>query len=430
MARIKLVYIGGGSTRAPGTVATIVAQGQNFEGSEIVLVDLDPDRLETVEEIGRRMARAQGHDIRFSSTTDRRTALQDCDAVLTSYRPGGLEARVQDERIPLRNGVIGQETQGPGGFFMALRSIHVAREILADVEVVCPHALWVNYTNPINIVSQALTEYSDFPVISLCDGPIIFPRGLARRAGLDPDLLRARMVGLNHACWSLEAEYDGEPLWPLLQDRLDGGAAATDEHARRMLELAATLELIPAEYMQYYYFTDEVLGELRTKPTTRSEDILKELPSYWEHYREQARSDAPELDPARSRGGVNELELAIDVIDAVVNDRGVVLPVNVPNRGAIADFPDDLVVEVPGFVDRHGVVPLTQGHMPHRVLGLLHELAEYQMLAARVGWEGGRREGVQALMSNPLVRSAHKAAAIYDEMAAAHRDFLPARLLE
>src|SRR5688572_7538559 len=117
MARIKLAYIGGGSTRAPGTMASFIDQGQNFDGSEIVLIDLDPERLQTVQTLAQNMARAQGLDLTITATTDQRMGLEGCDAVLTSYRPGGFEARHLDESIPLRHGVIGQETQGPGGFF-------------------------------------------------------------------------------------------------------------------------------------------------------------------------------------------------------------------------------------------------------------------------------------------------------------------------
>ncbi len=161
MARIKLAYIGGGSTRAPGTMASFVHQGENFDGSEVVLIDLDADRLGVVKTLAEKMARARGIDLKVTTTTDRREGLRDCDAVLTSFRPGGFEARYLDECIPLKHGVIGQETQGPGGFFMALRSIHVMKGIIADMEEVCPNATLFNYTNPVNLVSEAVTHHTD-----------------------------------------------------------------------------------------------------------------------------------------------------------------------------------------------------------------------------------------------------------------------------
>ena len=130
MARIRIAYIGGGSTRAPGTLASIVTRGPQFAGSEVVLVDLDEERMGTVKQLTERMAAAHGVDLRVSTTTDRRDALGDADFVLSSFRPGGFEARYLDESIPARHGVLGQETQGPGGFFMALRSIQVIRRTM------------------------------------------------------------------------------------------------------------------------------------------------------------------------------------------------------------------------------------------------------------------------------------------------------------
>ena len=431
MARIKLAYIGGGSTRAPGTMASLIHQGQNFQGSEVVLIDNDGSHLPLVKTIADKLARNSGIDLTVTYTTDRRAGLQDCDAVLTSFRPGGFEARYLDESIPLKNGVIGQETQGPGGFFMALRTIHVMQGVIADMEAVCPRARLFNYTNPINLVSEAITHHSDIPTVSLCEGLIIFPRGLARAAGLDPDLVDATMIGLNHGCWSVRHLYDGQDMLPLLRaarDRMHDDAKA-NRHDLRMLELACMMDSLPADYFQYYYFKEEVLAELRAKPTTRAQDIMATVPDYWTHYEEQAASDPPVLDPRRARGGIHELELAIDVMDAVFNDRKEVWPVNVPGHGAIADFPDDLVVEVPGFVDRHGVEPIAQGHMPRHIVGLVKMLGEYQALAGEAALSGTRNDAVRALASHPLVYSLHLAETIYDEMAGAHRQYLPERLL-
>src|SRR5579872_7061399 len=217
MARIKLAYIGGGSTRAAGTMASFVHQGENFNGSEIVLIDLDPERLEVVQTLARKMAKVRGLDLTVTTTTNRRAGMRDCDAVLTSFRPGGFEARHLDESIPLKHGVIGQETQGPGGFFMALRSIHVLRQVIADMEAVCPGARLFNYTNPINIVSEAITHHTDIPIVSLCEGPILFVRRMSLAAGLDPARAEVVMIGLNHACWSIRHRYDGQDMIPHLQ---------------------------------------------------------------------------------------------------------------------------------------------------------------------------------------------------------------------
>jgi len=431
VARLKIAYIGGGSTRGAGTMASFIEQGENFAGSEIVLIDLDADRLELIRGLSERMAAAKGVDMTVSAFTDRRAGLADCDAVLTSYRPGGFEARVLDEKIPLRHGIIGQETQGPGGFFMALRSIAVMQGILEDMAVACPDARIFNYTNPVNIVAQAVTDHSDVPFVSLCEGPILYPEQVAEAAGLDPAKLDVASVGLNHGSWSVRHTYDGQDVVPLLQEawarRHDD--PELDPRTRRMLRLATVMGALPSEYFQYYYFEDEVLGELQAKGTTRAEDILGWVPAYWEHYVEQARSDRPVLDPDRSRGGIHELELAIDCMDAVYNDRGETLPVNVPNQGSIPGFPDTLVVETLGRCDASGITPLEMPGLPTHVKGLVEALAEYQQAAADAAWSGDARDGVRALAAHPLVRSVDAAEELYAELAAAHREHLPARLV-
>lgn len=432
MAAIKMVYIGGGSTRAAGTVASFIHQGDNFKDSEIVLVDLNEERLEIVRKMAQKMADIQGTNIKITATLDRKAALQDSDAVLTSFRPGGFEARYLDESIPLKHGFIGQETQGAGGFFMAMRSLHVLKGIVEDIEAISPNAWLFNYTNPVNIVSEAITHHSPIKTVSLCEGPIIFPQWIAETAGLDPAHLDVSMIGLNHNCWSNRHLYKGQDIMPLLAEAYERlkDDPSVSRHQLRMLKLAVTMGSIPADYFQYFYYKEEVLEQLQAKPTTRSQDILAKVPDYWKHYTEQAESATPELDPNRSRGGIHELELAFDVMDAVFNDRKEVWTCNVPNNGAIADFPADRVVEVSCFVDRNGIAPIAQGHMPQQTAGLVKMLGEYQALTAEAGWSGTRIDGIRALASHPLVYSIDRAEKLYDEMAQAHKAYLPERLLK
>lgn len=431
MASVKLAYVGGGSTRAPGTVASLLERADGLKGSEVVLIDLDEDHLSLVRCFAERLAKAKGASITFTATTDRRSGLVDCDAVLTAFRPGGFNARVIDERVPLKHDVIGQETQGPGGFFMALRSIHIMRDICQDMEAVCPKARIFNYTNPVNIVSQALSHNTEIPIASFCEGPIVFPRFLAEAAGLDPDELDVTMVGVNHNCWSVHHEYKGKDLMATIGELYDERMAdcSLTKLQRRMLQLSMLMGAVPSEYFQYYYFEPEVLAELKAKPTTRSEDILAKVPDYWQHYREQAESTTPALDPNRSRGGIHELEIALDAIDAFFNDKGTVLPANVPNAGGPArGFDEDVVVELPCKVDKRGFTPLPQPSLSPAVRGLVEMLAEYQVAAAEAAWDGDRRSAIKALVANPLVHSLAKAESIYNEMAHVLAPFLPERL--
>lgn len=432
MAAIRLAYIGGGSTRAPGTVAALVERGAAFAGSEVVLVDLDPEHLDVVRRLAERMAWFRGTDLRVRATTDRAEALDGADVVLTSFRPGGFGARALDETIPLRHGVIGQETQGPGGFFMALRSIAVMREIVEEMEGRCPGAWLVNYTNPVNIVSEAVTHHSPIRCVSLCEGPLTFPAGVARTAGLDPARLDATLVGLNHTGWTVRHAYAGADVMPLIEEADERRARDPRPRDRDelMLHLAATMGALPSAYLYYYYFGRHALEAALAAPRTRAQEIMAEIDDYWTHYREQAETDDPRLDPARSRGGILELELAIDVIDAIVNDRGTTWPVNVPNRGGVLPgFPHDRVVEVAARVSSDGIEPTMAGALPPPVRGLIAALGEYQALTAEAAWGGSRRDGIRALTSHPLVGSLPLAESLYGEMAEAHRAHLPARLV-
>jgi 6-phospho-beta-glucosidase len=315
---------------------------------------------------------------------------------------------------------------------MALRAIHVLKDVCAEMERVCPDAWIFNYTNPVNIVAEAVTHHSPLKIVSLCEGPIYFTNEIADSAGLDPAGLSTTMVGLNHGCWSVEASYRGEDPFPLFEDawerRKDDPSLAPDRG--RQLQLAVSMGSIPADYFNYYYFRDEILAELRAKKTTRAEDIMSWAPGYWEHYEQQAELDDPQLDPDRSRGGIHELELAIDVMDAIFNDKDEIHPVNMPNRdGALPGFPDDLVVEVLGRCNEGGIDVLPAKPLPRPVRGLVEMLGEYQALAAEAGWSGTRQDAVRALCANPLVLHVQLAERVYDALAAAHRPHLPERLL-
>lgn len=432
MSRMKLVYIGAGSTRAPGTVASLVRRADQFAGSEIALVDVDRSNLPVVKELGDRLAAATGADIEITIPPDRRSALTDADIVLASFRPGGFEARVVDETVPLTYDVIGDETQGPGGFFMALRSIHAFRPILEDLQAVAPKARIVNFTNPVNIVAQALVDHCDIPVVSLCEGPMSFPEATIRAAGLDPARAETTSVGLNHGSWSVVNRYDGaDTLIDLIssgwRERRDDPALSWTD--RKMLQLTEATGLIPSHYFQHYYFEREVLASLKAKPRSRGQALLDDTPQYWKHYVEEAHKEVPDLDPERSRGAVFELDFALDVIDSIVNDRGSVFAVNACNNGSVPGFEDDLVVETEGRVDASWVHTLPQPALPRHVRGLVERLAEYQRLTADAAWSGTRRDGIRALLSHPLVRELDTAEQMYDEMAGRLRDLLPDRLL-
>lgn len=429
MAAVKIALIGGGSAYSASFLQALIARPQSFQGSQLTLMDVDAEHVALLGCLGRKMARAAGMDLRIEATTDRRAALADAQVVLTSFRVGGLQARAADERIPLRYGIIGQETVGPGGFFFALRTLPVIRALAGELVQAAPDAWWVNYTNPTSIVTEAVSRFTDARIIGICDQAAHDAREALRLAGLPHEGLEFWSAGLNHANWSTRFRLGGRDVMPQLVEAAPRLAHGPDVPPtwRRVFRLVAQYGRLPSSYLPYYYFPEETVAEARASPTTRAQDLLRELPGIFAHYREQAEAPVPHLTHLRGSGAFGDL--AVEVIDALANDTGAVYMVNVPGRGALPGFPPGRVVEVPCRVDAWGATPLVQPPLPPGTEGLIQALAEYQALAAEAGWRGTRREAVMALAANPLVRSLPTAEALYDDMARAHQAHLPDRLL-
>ncbi len=430
-SRRKIAIIGGGSAYLPVFLSAFIEVAEAFTGSEIWLMDIDEPHLNVIHQLGRKLASAAGASIDICKTTTRREALEDADFVLTTFRPGGFEARTLDEKIPLKYGVIGQETVGPGGFFMALRSVNVIRGIVQEMEELAPGALLFNYTNPTNIVAEAITHHSPIHVIGLCDQSQGDRRRLANVLGVELSQVDYAVSGLNHATWSTHFRVDGKDGFPLLMKSMSAALHAPDidPAVKRMLTLARRFGRIPNRYWQYYYFHEELVDEAQKAQYCRAEQIMQELPDYYQHYAEQSRKPAPILE--KMRGGSKAFgDFAVDVICSVALDRDDVHILNVPNQGAMSEFDSDRIVEVSCRVNRDGAFPLLQVEMAHEGLGLMKMLSEYQYLAAKAAWSGTRHEAIQALMSNPLIFNIQRAESLYNEMVQAHAEHLPRRLLE
>ena len=428
---VKIAYIGGGSAYAPGVLRAFTNQISLFAGSEIALVDIDAGNLDIVRRLGEKMARAARADLHITSTLDRGAALRGADFVLTSFRAGGFQARALDEKIPLKYGVIGQETVGPGGFFFALRNMVVIRELCAEMEEICPGAWLINYANPTNIVGEAVSRFSRVKMLALCDGGKHDAFNVARILGHAPEETEFLGLGLNHATWSTRftvASKDGiELMWQAYERVLSD--PEVPGKWKRMFRLARRYGRLPNEYLQYYYFPEETLAEAQAAPKTRAQTIMDELPSLFAHYSEQAGQERPHL--THSRGGTGFGEFAVDVIAAIASNSGRVEMINLPNRGSFPSLPAGRVAEVPCRLDSAGATPLAQGDLPTELHGLISALADYQALAAEAAWYGDSSDlALKALAANPLVwrLDAEQIEALYREMAEAHRDWLPAGL--
>ena len=407
---MKIAIIGGGSAYAPGLIQAFAAEAAAFAGAELTLMDVAGPELEVVGQLARRLV--EGTDLRISATTERVRAIEGADVVLTTFRQGGLAARHLDESVPLAFGVIGQETIGPGGFFFAMRTLPVMRSVAAEVETHAPGALIVNYTNPTQIVAEALTRFTDTRHVAICDQTDDDRVHLAAALGLAPQQLELVSRGVNHATWSSSCRIDGEDGTQRIADAAEATAARSDltPRVRRQFALTRAYGSVPNGYLPYYYFRDESVSEARAAQRTRAQTIAAQLPAMYRHFEEQARAERPQL--SGGRGGSVFGDFAVRVIRTFTTGERATLTLNVPNGSALPDLDPERIVEVPCLVEGGVATPLPQPRFDSDTVGLVRMLADYQVAAADAIWSGDRDALERALAANPLVVSLTQARAL------------------
>jgi 6-phospho-beta-glucosidase len=409
----------------PGVIRGLLHRADDLAGTELACYDIDAGHLRLMTRLARAMFAARGADLRLSEHTTLKSALDGADFVFTTFRPGGLHGRHLDESIPLKYGVVGQETVGPGGFLMACRSVPVLLDIARILAEVAPDAWIVNYTNPTNIVTDAVTRYSDAKIIGLCDQWVGDTETWAGLLALPPDGLEIDWIGLNHGTWADRARLNGAEidLGPLLADLRPPRPATPHRDPARMAELGRALGLLVNSYSKYYFFHDEVVQQLRDKGTTRAQDIMAMLPAYYAQI--AAEADKPDPRPSSDRGGGEHGEFAVDVICAIAGDERRRFVVNTRNSGAITSLEHEAIVEVPCVIGRQGPTPMVMGELPRSIRGLTQAVHQYEWLAADAAVSGDLRIAGQALMAHPFITSMRVAEQILHEGLRAHRADLP-----
>lgn len=418
MNRLNICVIGGGSTYTPELIEGFIEREQGLLVARITLMDIDLQRLEIIGGLAGRMLNAAGSQIELRLSTDRKEALEGADFVITQIRVGGGQARIRDERIPLKYGVVGQETTGPGGFAKALRTIPVMLEIAADIAQVAPGAWLINFTNPAGILTEAVAKYTDVSVVGLCNGPVGALREIAAGLGVEPDRVRLDYVGLNHLSWIRGVYLDGRDV---TAEGLE--TAIADPEGSFAPELLKMLGMLPSYYLDFYYNTDRVVAEMKAAEKTRGEVVLEVERGLLEMYKDEALVTKPQQ--LEQRGGAHYSKAAVVLIHALAADTGDVQIVNTTNRGAIPDLPSDVVVEVPCLIDGRGAHPLTAAALPACIRGLVQAVKAYEELAVKAGAEGDEQAALQALTVHPLVPSFTVATQLWAEIREANAKELP-----
>ena len=417
---MKLAVVGGGSTYTPELIDGIAGRRSTLDVDEIVLVDPDAYRVDTVGTFSQRLLEHAGHPARVHTTADLEEGVDGAAAVLIQLRVGGQRARRSDETFPHACDCLGQETTGAGGLAKALRTVPVVLDIAERVRKVAGEHTWiVNFTNPVGIVTRALLG-EGHRAVGLCNVAINLQRTFAGLLDARVDDVRLVHTGLNHLSWERGVLVDGVDRLPQL---LAGHAEFLGEQVGAPVDWMRRQQVVPSYYLKYYYAHDEQLARQRTEPPRADvvSDVEEELLKV---YLDPEQVTKPEQ--LAKRGGAYYSEAAVQLVHALTApgpaEEHVV---NVRNGTTFPFLPEDAVIEAPCTVDANGATPIPQQPVEPMYAGLIAAVTAYEHLALEAARLGGRDRVADALLAHPLVGQYRKADRLADDLVRINRQFLP-----
>ena len=455
----RIVVVGGGSQFAIGLSESLIDYaGDMLAGATVILLDVQEKHLDIVHNYASHLTRAVGARMAFEKTTDRERAFDGADFILTTFRAGSHWQQEQDESIPPKYGLQGNETVGIGGAFMCCRVVPILRGLCADAERWCPDAWVVNYTNPTQYVTDAIRRLSGLRTIGLCDGYIGVGRDLAPLLRVNPADITIYPGGTNHATWVMRFTVKGQDGYPILRERLsqmteaeindlyappdelefNGVEVSFDQIYKQFiphyrfpfdLKLYDMYGLLPAPryYWRYHLDQDAVISEQRDADyvTMAGFYVRHAVPRAFEGLDKRLERASQNLQTSRRKGGGSHGDLAVRVIAAISCNLGETFVVNVPNQHAIANLPGHAIVEVGAVVDQTGAHPFAMGPLPKALVGYQQALVLSQELVVDAALSGSRRDLLTAIVAHPLVNSVEAAEKTMDELLSLQSEWLP-----
>ncbi len=421
MKEINVAVIGSGSTYCPELLDGFIKAQDSLKLKKVSFMDIDERKRTIVGDLCVRMLKKAGIDCETVFTDNLEVALQDADFVLTQMRVGKLPARHLDEIIPVKYGLIGQETTGIGGFFKALRTIPEIQKITDCMERICPDAWLINFTNPSGIVTEFLLNYTKVKAIGLCNVPIDMIDDVKEITGLDSEVT---YVGLNHLSWITSIVKDGEELLPkLIEEGFSPKVMANIKDDGFSLECLKAIEGIPSSYLQYYYNRNAKIEHLKNDKKSRAMTCMEIEEDLLKMYSDEELCIKPAL--LDKRGGHKYSLAAVSLIDSIANDKRDVHVVNIKNDGTLPFMEDDDVVEISAVIGADGATPVPVKKKTNRHMqGLMQSVKAYEKYAVEAALNGDDEAAMKALMVHPLIGDYENAKACYEEMKVAHRNYL------
>lgn len=423
MKEINVTVIGSGSTYCPELVDGFLQRKDSLKLKRLVLMDIDERKRTIVGGLCERMIRRAGLDTEVVMTDDLDSSLVGADFVVTQIRVGKLPARYLDESIPVKYGLIGQETTGIGGFFKALRTIPVIGNICRKIEEICPDAWLINFTNPSGIITDYVLNNTKVKCIGLCNVPIDMIDDIKENVGQDAKIT---YLGLNHLSWitSVIDGNDEEVLYKLFDEGFAPKVMANIVDDGFDTDCLKACGGWPSSYLQYYYNRNAKLKHLKEDKRTRAQVCMEIEEQLLKMYQDEELCVKPAL--LDKRGGHKYSLAACSLIDSIANDKQDVHVVNILNNGTLPFMEDNDVVEIAAVIGADGAKPVPVGHTWTRhMVALMTTVKTYEKYAIEAAMNGDDRAAYNAMMVHPLIGDFENSVACYKEMKDAHREFLP-----
>ena len=427
---IKIVTIGGGSSYTPELVEGFINRNGEWPIRELWLVDIEEgkEKLEIVGALAKRMVEAANVPMEIHLTLDRRLALKGADFVTTQFRVGQLDARILDERIPAKYNMLGQETNGAGGVFKAMRTIPVIYDIIKDIKELCEDAWMINFTNPAGIVSEAVFRYTDFSkFIGVCNVPINLTNHFAKVLNVKFKDLIPYFGGLNHMSYVFNVFYRSKDRLPEIIEHMKKEQANMNniDPLAWDLDFVEKLGVYPSPYHKYYFYYEEMFDKFMkqyNEGLTRAEHVKKLEHTLFEQYKDVNLKTKPK--ELEERGGAYYSDVACSIISSIYNDKKEYHVVNTVNDGYITDLPLGCAVEITCRITKHGPIPVFIGRLPEEIKGLLQYTKAFEQVLVDAIYEKDLKKAKLALQINPMTKSINNASKAFDELLEAHKRHL------
>ena len=437
MKKFSIVVAGGGSTFTPGIVLMLLENLEKFPIRQIKFYDNDAERQEIIAKACDIIIKEKAPDINFVYTTDPETAFTDVDFVMAHIRVGKYAMREKDEKIPLKHGVLGQETCGPGGIAYGMRSIGGVIELVDFMEKYSPNAWMLNYSNPAAIVAEATRRLRpNSKILNICDMPIGIEIRMAEMLGLKSrkDMV-IRYFGLNHFGWWTDIrDKHGKDLMPELKEKVakigynveiegeNTEASWNDTFTKARDVFAVDPTTLPNTYLKYYLFPDYVV-EHSNPNHTRANEVMEGREKF---VFGECRAIAEKGTAKDSKLHVDDhASYIVDLARAIAYDTKERMLLIVENDGALSNFDPTAMVEVPCLVGSNGPEKIVQGKIPQFQKGLMEQQVSVEKLTVEAWIEGSYQKLWQAITLSRTVPSAKVAKAILDDLIEANKDFWP-----